>query len=244
MNYEWQEARTAPQDGTQILGYFSNGEMHVVGIWEDVCYRELDSEDKPWSWPTHWLPLPTPPATPPAAGEGETLIPEMTPEAVEAIRSMPDDAFEDRYPLSRPIPPSPLPSGESGDWENTPEGKRAAELLGPRGFRPVGFYAEDHDTLTEILRRYPHMMRLALPAPAPVQGEGEGEGERVEGLGARDWSEMLMQFPLVSPISFFADAGEWRYTLDRGLNWIGEFPKDQKRACLAAWWQSRTGRGE
>ena len=55
----WQKIETAPREGL-FLGYFENGEQHVVGIDEEgKCYRELD--DNAWDIPTRWQALPQPP---------------------------------------------------------------------------------------------------------------------------------------------------------------------------------------
>lgn len=54
----WQPIETAPRDGTEFLGYFTNGEMHVVSI-DGECHRAMDREA--WMMPTHWMPLPPEP---------------------------------------------------------------------------------------------------------------------------------------------------------------------------------------
>lgn len=55
----WQPIETAPRN-EDFLGYFSNGEMHVVGIDDDgECYREMDKEK--WELPERWMPLPPEP---------------------------------------------------------------------------------------------------------------------------------------------------------------------------------------
>jgi hypothetical protein len=57
----WQSIETVPKDGTQFIGYFQNGEQHIVGIDADGdCYREMDHHAQ-WAMPTHWMPLPAPP---------------------------------------------------------------------------------------------------------------------------------------------------------------------------------------
>lgn len=83
MNETWQTIETAPKDGTAVLGYFPGRTGYVArqdvipcywsewggGVWTCVSsgYRLLSHE------PTHWMPLPAPPAesrrTPPAATE-------------------------------------------------------------------------------------------------------------------------------------------------------------------------------
>ena len=59
MGPEWRDISEAPKDGTVFLGFFSNGEVHVVYILEGKCRRQMDKED--WEMPTHWTPLPAPP---------------------------------------------------------------------------------------------------------------------------------------------------------------------------------------
>ena len=81
---EWQPIETAPRDGTVFLGYseewidadfcpdgirecFLNGGPGPDGIWTSAKWDNCndtwwpDEETKP----THWMPLPTPPALPP-----------------------------------------------------------------------------------------------------------------------------------------------------------------------------------
>ncbi|WP_367079153.1 DUF551 domain-containing protein [Luteitalea sp.] len=70
----WQPIETAPKDGTPVLVYFPE-----IGVWEvrwstDVfddgfwCVSDNKFEDRPLrGWienPTHWMPLPAPPAVP------------------------------------------------------------------------------------------------------------------------------------------------------------------------------------
>lgn len=60
---DWQPIETAPKDGTPILGWpgTMNGYPYVVqyshGLW-----READGELYHLYEPTHWMPLPEPPA--------------------------------------------------------------------------------------------------------------------------------------------------------------------------------------
>ncbi len=58
---EWQPINTAPKDGTTILGYWCNGEMSPGSICDGEWVPEWE-QDQPWSMPTHWMPLPPPPA--------------------------------------------------------------------------------------------------------------------------------------------------------------------------------------
>ena len=62
---EWQPIETAPKDGTSILGYwcYEGGFEHYIqpirylhGKW----LHDWDHSDE--LYPTHWMPLPEPPA--------------------------------------------------------------------------------------------------------------------------------------------------------------------------------------
>jgi hypothetical protein len=60
----WQPIETAPKDGTSILGYYLN-EMAVIRWqkgWNEWHYAQPRGSN--W-WPTHWMPLPPPPAAQP-----------------------------------------------------------------------------------------------------------------------------------------------------------------------------------
>lgn len=61
---EWQPIETAPRDGTPFLGYWAGGKhdcsfraikWHKENWWET-------NEDYRTSEPSHWMPLPEPPA--------------------------------------------------------------------------------------------------------------------------------------------------------------------------------------
>ena len=59
---DWQPIKTAPKDGTQVLGYF-DGHV-VVMLWftysnDYTCWETVDAETE--VDPTHWMPLPNPP---------------------------------------------------------------------------------------------------------------------------------------------------------------------------------------
>ena len=62
----WQPIETAPKDGTSILGFWANGEMHTGSVWRSHARGlvewcpEFDTE-KEWDLPSHWQQLPNPP---------------------------------------------------------------------------------------------------------------------------------------------------------------------------------------
>ncbi len=59
----WQPIETAPKDGTRVLLYEPRDDEHMieVGFWDyDSWYGPVHVYT---IWPTHWQPLPTPPAT-------------------------------------------------------------------------------------------------------------------------------------------------------------------------------------
>jgi len=61
---EWQPIETAPKDGTTILVYLANGDVHTA-------YGHFYNKGHDFEWaqyggyetylPTHWMPLPPPP---------------------------------------------------------------------------------------------------------------------------------------------------------------------------------------
>lgn len=63
---DWQSIATAPKDGTTIMLFGARGRYKmVVGKWFPSPWCAWQSQ--PGSWPinpTHWMPLPTPPARP------------------------------------------------------------------------------------------------------------------------------------------------------------------------------------
>lgn len=70
---EWQPIETAPRDGTAILATNANYEYDlqrcVVVFWDDDELTEQPGwslpyetpDDAPFTWLTHWMPLPEPP---------------------------------------------------------------------------------------------------------------------------------------------------------------------------------------
>lgn len=63
MTSEWQPIETAPKDGTPIIAYpHTDGGGVGLAIWSNMTTGQWRSEyDR--EWPTHWMPLPKPPAT-------------------------------------------------------------------------------------------------------------------------------------------------------------------------------------
>ena len=63
----WQPIETAPKDGSEILALWKRSQIQSNGygvVWfEDGSWREFDYECLV-SDPTHWMPLPSPPAAP------------------------------------------------------------------------------------------------------------------------------------------------------------------------------------
>jgi hypothetical protein len=59
---DWQPIETAPTDGTRFLAY--DGGSHFDCWWHDYGYGEMGWRDEADSepTPTHWRPLPAPPA--------------------------------------------------------------------------------------------------------------------------------------------------------------------------------------
>jgi len=84
---EWQSIETAPKDGTDILLYFPHRDLVIRGSWgwqgegdweadlADWCDWNTDEEiviqEDPDYAPTHWMPLPTPPAALEQAERGD-----------------------------------------------------------------------------------------------------------------------------------------------------------------------------
>lgn len=62
----WQPIETAPKDGTQIIGFCSKHESIFMTLWEDGHWglEDWDSQHFCAHAPTHWMPLPPPPASP------------------------------------------------------------------------------------------------------------------------------------------------------------------------------------
>lgn len=76
---QWMEISSAPRDGTDILGFVQHSNVHYCPIserykWQHVAVISwIDHNGGGWTWtggvgkPTHWQPLPQPPA---ASGGG------------------------------------------------------------------------------------------------------------------------------------------------------------------------------
>jgi hypothetical protein len=68
---EWQPIETAPRDGTDVLVYVPKPHWHypppatpgVFEAWYGYGKWKIDTDDNgTWVEPTHWMPLPSPPA--------------------------------------------------------------------------------------------------------------------------------------------------------------------------------------
>jgi hypothetical protein len=68
---DWQPIETAPKDGTAILAYYPDkagftARQDVVPVfwsgWGGGVWENSTSGGKPFQQPTHWMPLPGPPA--------------------------------------------------------------------------------------------------------------------------------------------------------------------------------------
>lgn len=61
---EWRPTETAPRDTEVILGW--KGQRRVttgmLSEYQDGCFWEFDPAHAPSGDPTHWMPLPEPPA--------------------------------------------------------------------------------------------------------------------------------------------------------------------------------------
>ena len=62
---EWRPIKTAPKDGTEVLGWPAVGrynmDMPAPMAWDRGVWRMIAGEGD-WMDPTHWMPLPAPPS--------------------------------------------------------------------------------------------------------------------------------------------------------------------------------------
>lgn len=58
---EWTNIETAPKDGTVILVWFEEAEQHLLLWWFEDYWRFKGNTIIPIVYPTHWMPLPSPP---------------------------------------------------------------------------------------------------------------------------------------------------------------------------------------
>jgi len=69
---DWQPIRTAPKDGTLVIGYWPSVTGYECDIttvsFIDGEWRNPDDYEDEWQSPAHWMPLPDPPA--PTTKEG------------------------------------------------------------------------------------------------------------------------------------------------------------------------------
>jgi hypothetical protein len=64
---DWRAMKSAPRDGTAILGYFgmtAGDEPPDMGVTRCVGgqWFSADANGDQWDEPTHWMPLPAPPS--------------------------------------------------------------------------------------------------------------------------------------------------------------------------------------
>lgn len=88
----WKPIESAPKDGTGILGYWNTGALHDCNFRAVKFHRGAwweTNEDYKVSQPTHWMPLPAAPGTPPASAQDENMregYPHDDPEFVALCR--------------------------------------------------------------------------------------------------------------------------------------------------------------
>jgi hypothetical protein len=63
----WRDIETAPKDGTEILAYFDKSRFYFILSWgqsmmPDKHFAWVDDDGVPNGIPSHWRPLPAPPA--------------------------------------------------------------------------------------------------------------------------------------------------------------------------------------
>lgn len=59
---EWRDISTAPDDGTEILGYWRGSKTYAIISWSIDGWWKDNADHSAVSPPTHWMPLPEPPA--------------------------------------------------------------------------------------------------------------------------------------------------------------------------------------
>ena len=60
---EWQPIETAPKEETEILTFDALDALIIICVWWDEM-GWVDAQEFLPRQPTHWMPLPSPPATP------------------------------------------------------------------------------------------------------------------------------------------------------------------------------------
>ncbi len=68
---EWQPIETAPKDGTRFIGLKPNRNVEVVHWSTKYRPSAWATDEEFYLYPTHWMPLPAPPASGPAPDEPE-----------------------------------------------------------------------------------------------------------------------------------------------------------------------------
>lgn len=59
----WQPIETAPRDETPVLVAYRDAWMTVAAFWPcNMCWTEITASGRKLNEPTHWMPLPEPPA--------------------------------------------------------------------------------------------------------------------------------------------------------------------------------------
>jgi hypothetical protein len=57
---EWQDISTAPKDGSVFLGYYDDWQCTMIFDRDNRAF--LTDDNRNFAYPTHWMPLPAPPA--------------------------------------------------------------------------------------------------------------------------------------------------------------------------------------
>lgn len=57
----WQPIETAPKDGTPFLTF--DGDFHGIDIWDRGNRIFICDASRKFTYPTHWMPLPSAPET-------------------------------------------------------------------------------------------------------------------------------------------------------------------------------------
>ncbi|CAB3654448.1 hypothetical protein LMG26685_02925 [Achromobacter mucicolens] len=95
MTQQWKPIESAPKDGTGILGYWNDGRLHDCNFRAVKFHRGAwweTNEDYKVRQPTHWMPLPAAPGTPPSSAQDdakdEKFIQAAVDHATEPLRRL------------------------------------------------------------------------------------------------------------------------------------------------------------